>query len=181
MPRTTGYVAIDDVKLLNGACQSPLVCDFEEPSICGYQNDATANFAWSRHRGSTSSSTTGATNGRVSLSISHSFLFSRLKDHTYGTGLGYYMYIETSYPQKPGDKARLISPVYNVAPGGSCLQFFYHMWGDSTGSLNIFLKTTAGIQSSPLWALSRDQGDLWRTGRAAIQAANKFQVRIFPF
>ena len=100
----------------------------------------------------------------------------RSLDHTYGTGLGYYMYIETSYPQKPGDKARLISPVYPVTAGGSCLQFFYHMWGATTGALNIYLKTPAGIEETPLWALSRDQGDYWRTARATVQAAKSFQV-----
>lgn len=97
-------------------------------------------------------------------------------DHTYGTGAGYYMYIETSSPQKAGDKARLISPTYTVAPGGSCLQFFYHMWGADTGALNVFLKLTTGIQPSPIWALSRDQGDFWRPARATILATDKFQV-----
>jgi hypothetical protein len=63
IPRTTGYIAVDDIKILNGVCQSPRVCDFEDSSICGYQNDAQAEFTWSRHRGATSSSTTGATNG----------------------------------------------------------------------------------------------------------------------
>ena len=46
-------------------CQSPRICDFEDVSICGYQNDAQADFTWSRHRGSTSSISTGATNGRI--------------------------------------------------------------------------------------------------------------------
>ena len=104
--------------------------------------------------------------------------FFDLPDHTYGTGLGYYMYIETSFPQKPNDKARLISPEYNVSPGGSCLQFFYHMWGESTGALNVFLQTYSGIQGSPLWALSRDQGDLWRPARATIITASKFRVKM---
>ena len=101
-------------------------------------------------------------------------------DHTYGTGTGYYMYIETSSPQKPGDKARLISSTYSVAAGGSCLQFFYHMWGADTGALNVFLKVNNGIEPSPIWALSRDQGDLWRPARATILAADKFQVSSSP-
>ena len=100
-------------------------------------------------------------------------------DHTYGTPLGYYMYIETSFPQNSGDKARLISPVYNITAGGSCLEFYYHMWGRSTGALNVFAKTNNAIQSAPLWALSGDQGDLWRPARANILSAGKFQVRVF--
>lgn len=104
--------------------------------------------------------------------------FAVFLDHTYGTGLGYYMYIETSFPQQPGDKARLISPEYNVSPGGSCLQFYYHMWGESTGALNVFLQLSMGIQGSPLWALSQDQGDLWRPARASIITSNKFRVEM---
>ena len=89
------------------------------------------------------------------------------------------MYIEASSPQKPGDKARLISPEYVVSPGGSCLQFFYHMWGSDTGAFNVYLKTNTddiSFQGAPLWALTGDQGDLWRPARATIRTTNKFQV-----
>jgi hypothetical protein len=86
------------------------------------------------------------------------------------------MYIETSFPQKPGDKARLISPEYSVSPGGSCLQFFYHMWGSDTGALNVYLKNGAEIEASPLWALGNDQGNFWRPARATVKVTNKFQV-----
>ena len=86
------------------------------------------------------------------------------------------MYIETSSPQKPGDKARLISPEYKVAAGGSCLQFFYHMWGASTGALNVYLKVGQTLEGRPLWALSGDQGDFWRPARATIRTNSKYQV-----
>jgi hypothetical protein len=177
IPRTTGYIALDDVRILNGACQSARVCDFEDPAICGYQNDITANFGWSRHTGSTSSSATGASNGKYETKTKdHRLLSLFYLDHTYGTSIGYYMYIETSYPQQENDKARLISPEYTITPGGSCLQFFYHMWGRSTGTLNIFLKEGTNIQDSPLWSLRGDQGDLWRPARATIKAAGQYQV-----
>ncbi len=97
-------------------------------------------------------------------------------DHTYGTPVGYYMYIETSYPQQENDKARLISPEYQVSAGGSCLQFFYHMWGKSTGALNVILQDGIETQGSPLWALKGDQGNLWRPARATVKAAGKFRV-----
>lgn len=97
-------------------------------------------------------------------------------DHTYGTSVGYYMYIETSFPQQENDQARLISPEYTITSGGSCLQFFYHMWGRSTGTLNVFLKEGTTIQGSPLWSLRGDQGNLWRSARATIRAAGQYQV-----
>jgi hypothetical protein len=87
------------------------------------------------------------------------------------------MYIETSFPQKENDKARLISPQYDIASGGSCLQFFYHMWGRDTNTLNVLLKDGNDIQGRPLWALKGDQDNLWRPASATIQAAGKFQVK----
>lgn len=86
------------------------------------------------------------------------------------------MYIETSIPRKPGDKARLISPQYDIGAGGSCLQFFYHMWGMDTGALNVYLKVGNNVEGSPLWALNGDQGNLWRPARATVQTQGKFQV-----
>ncbi|CAF5132782.1 unnamed protein product, partial [Rotaria socialis] len=45
-------------------------------------------------------------------------------DHT--TGTGFYIFIESSVPQKPGDRARLASP--SIPPTtSSCLAFYYHM------------------------------------------------------
>lgn len=52
------------------------------------------------------------------------------------------MYIETSRPRKEGDKARLLSPTFNVAPKNPygitnppayCFGFYYHMYGKHIG------------------------------------------------
>lgn len=51
-------------------------CDFEDASICNYQQDPTDNFDWTRKAGRTTSSGTGPTN-----------------DHTYGTSAGDYIYV----------------------------------------------------------------------------------------
>lgn len=59
--------------------------------------------------------------------------------------LGYYMYIEASRPRVQGDKARLLSPLFNVTsvrgPKGSgrvpyCVSFYYHMKGKHIGECN---------------------------------------------
>ena len=51
--------------------------------------------------------------------------------------LGYYMYIETSDPRVAGDKAIL---EFTVCGNGqlSCLTFYYHMYGDTMGTLTVF-------------------------------------------
>lgn len=53
---------------------------------------------------------------------------------------GFYMYIETSRPRLEGDKARLLSPTFNMNPKTSssssvtyCFSFYYHMYGKHVG------------------------------------------------
>ncbi|NXO45482.1 MDGA2 protein, partial [Locustella ochotensis] len=51
------------------------------------------------------------------------------------------MYIETSRPRLEGEKARLVSPVFSVAPKNPygatntayCFSFYYHMYGQHIG------------------------------------------------
>lgn len=56
---------------------------------------------------------------------------------------GFYMYIETSRPRLEGEKARLLSPVFSIAPKNPygptntayCFSFFYHMYGQHIGKI----------------------------------------------
>jgi len=62
---------------------------------------------------------------------------------TCGLCTGFYMYIETSRPRLEGDKARLLTPSFNVAPKNPygnvapnptyCFSFYYHMNGKHIG------------------------------------------------
>lgn len=45
---------------------------------------------------------------------------------------GYYMFIEASAPRVKDDKARLISPMYNMT-ARFCVSFYYHMYGKHIG------------------------------------------------
>ena len=47
------------------------------------------------------------------------------------------MYIEASYPRKPGEIAKLVVTVPNNG-NQSCLSFYYHMYGASIGTLNVY-------------------------------------------
>lgn len=42
---------------------------------------------------------------------------------------GYYLLFDSSYPKVTGDLARIESPVFQFAPAGYCLKWFYHMLG----------------------------------------------------
>lgn len=45
------------------------------------------------------------------------------------------MFIETSRPRELGDRARLVSPLYNASAKFYCVSFFYHMYGKHIGEL----------------------------------------------
>ena len=47
------------------------------------------------------------------------------------------MYIETSSPRRPGDTAKLVFTVPNNGKT-SCLSFYYHMYGATVGTLNVY-------------------------------------------
>ena len=64
------------------------------------------------------------------------------------------MYIETSSPRKPGENAKLVLTV----PGNgkqSCLSFYYHMYGASVGTLNVY------NGNHTIFNVSGDQGKKW--------------------
>lgn len=55
---------------------------------------------------------------------------------------GYYVYIETSSPRNPKDKAWLQSGLIQptTVTKGRCLKFWFHMWGYHVDTLNVYRK-----------------------------------------
>lgn len=103
-------IAIDDVSIVPGACATPGSCNFEQ-GLCGYSNVQGDEFDWTRSQG-----------------LSPSFYTGPNVDHTTNSGSGYYVFIESSNPQKQGDRAWLKSSSLS-ATTGKCLQFWYSMYG----------------------------------------------------
>jgi len=54
-----GDIALDDIRFYVGRCPTSGVCDFEEPAICGFEHDPTADFNWIRNQGNTSTQNSG--------------------------------------------------------------------------------------------------------------------------
>ncbi|XP_041950324.1 MAM domain-containing glycosylphosphatidylinositol anchor protein 2-like isoform X2 [Alosa sapidissima] len=148
-------------------------CSFEEEPICLFIQDKNDDFDWTRHSAATRDTkytpNTGPSGDRA------------------GSKQGFYMYIETSRPRKLGDKARLVSPVFNVAPKNPygltnppayCFSFYYHMYGKHIGTLNAFLKQKGQSASaeSPVWTLTGNQGDRWRQAKVSVHPTASFQV-----
>lgn len=90
------------------------------------------------------------------------------------------MFMEASAPTRPGDKARLYSERFQPT-GGSCIKFWYHMYGPSVGTLNVLVKTGAGNRSEDIvWTLSGNQLDQWKFGQAPVVSAQSgYQVGIW--
>ncbi|XP_022102966.1 MAM and LDL-receptor class A domain-containing protein 1-like isoform X3 [Acanthaster planci] len=161
-------VAIDDINITMGACpkttaQPNLVdgsCDFESGlKACNYVHMRYYDFYWQEHSGATASKNTGP---RV--------------DHTTGTEEGKYMYIEASLPQRPADRARIITPVmYHTAGVAKCMLFYYHMNGANVGKINIY----SYIESREilLMSLVGSSKDRWRpAGVDLTNMAQRFQI-----
>lgn len=74
------------------------------------------------------------------------------------------MYIESS-SRNENDTARLISPVYEQVDGEVCLEFFYHMFGKTIGSLRVYVKKYTDTWNldpkRALFAKSGNQGNRW--------------------
>ncbi|XP_019632083.1 PREDICTED: MAM and LDL-receptor class A domain-containing protein 2-like [Branchiostoma belcheri] len=166
-----GDIAVDDVSMLTGDCPPVVVtpspsapptsvtCNFESDNICGYQQSQADDFDWTRGSGGTGTTNTGPST-----------------DHTLGTNSGYYMYIETSSPRQPGDKAVLRTPSFPQDNQPHCVEFYYHMFGDHIGDLKVFYVPTTGSFPAPLWELSGDQGDHWYLGQVTVPGDQTFYV-----
>ena len=73
----------------------------------------------------------------------------------FSVSVGKYVYIETSSPRKPGENAQL---VVTVPKNGkeACLSFYYHMYGATVGTLNVYSGRTKLVN------ISGDQGNYWK-------------------
>ena len=78
---------------------------------------------------------------------------------------GYYMYTETSSPRGQGDNAKLqVSVSGNGA--AACLVFYYHMYGDTIGALNVY------SGNDLVFNVFGNQGNYWIQARETIYLRN---------
>nr|XP_033795427.1 MAM domain-containing glycosylphosphatidylinositol anchor protein 1 isoform X2 [Geotrypetes seraphini] len=144
-------------------------CRFEDEKICGFVQDRMDNFDWTRQNALTQNPKRSANTG-PSRDLSE-------------TSEGYYMFIEASRPRVQGDKARLISPLYNVTAKSPsyrtsyCISFYYHMYGKHIGSLNLLVRVrNIGSTDTQVWTLSGNRGNMWRQANVPINPPGPFQI-----
>ena len=82
---------------------------------------------------------------------------------------GYYMYIETSSPRRQGDNAKL---QVSVSGNGTaaCLVFYYHMYGGTIGTLNVY------SGSELVFNVSGNQGFYWIRAMTTIYLRNNVSL-----
>ncbi|VFV17980.1 mam domain-containing [Lynx pardinus] len=148
---------------INSPNLSDNTCHFEDEKICGYTQDLTDNFDWTRQNALTQNPKRSPNTGPPT-DIS-------------GTPEGYYMFIETSRPRELGDRARLVSPLYNASAKFYCVSFFYHMYGKHIGSLNLLVRSrNKGALDTHAWSLSGNKGNVWQQAHVPINPSGPFQI-----
>jgi hypothetical protein len=74
---------------------------------------------------------------------------------------GYYLFADTSFPKREGQKSRIVSPVIPKTTTSHCLEFSYFMNGDSVGSISAFLKYEPSSPNREIFKRSGFQGSYW--------------------
>ncbi|XP_074051330.1 MAM and LDL-receptor class A domain-containing protein 1 [Macrotis lagotis] len=142
-------------------CTSELQCDFEN-GFCNWEQDKEDDFDWTRNQGSTSTLNTGP-----------------MKDNTFGTIKGHYLYIESSEPQIFQNKAVLLSPVLNSTNNKSCIfRFHYHMFGKQIYRLVIYQRVWNNTRGHVLWQIFGNQGNRWKRKSLSISSTQPFQILV---
>ncbi|NXH22444.1 AEGP protein, partial [Bucco capensis] len=156
-----GYIALDDLHVLDGACLKPASCDFEQ-DMCGWSSPLDHHlhgFAWGWKSGVPLAKYPGPK-----------------QDHTLGTRNGHYVHFDTSVLGLGGTTARLKSQ-HLPAAADSCLWFWYNMDIPehlSCGELRVLLHSAAGQRV--VWSMAGHQSRGWQGSVVPVQSPSEFQI-----
>lgn len=88
------------------------------------------------------------------------------------------MYVQSSTYMRKGDKAHLVS--LKQVPGESrCFSFWYHMYGQDVGTLNLIIRTDNG--NATIWSKKNSQGNSWKQGMRTIEVNDPYNVNTNAF
>jgi len=80
------------------------------------------------------------------------------------------VYIETSSPRVQGDNAKLVKSGLSFS-NNKCLSFYYHMYGSSMGTLNVY------VGSRKIFSKTGDQGNKWHKASVDVTDSSASTVR----
>ena len=100
-----------------------------------------------------------------------------LTSFLFGVILGQYVYVESSYPRKQGDRADLRSQQFGPTTP-RCLNFWFNAHGANMGALRVLISPFNSTNSSTkIWQVSqRDFGLAWVNGRVTFSSKIPFFV-----
>ncbi|XP_053666432.1 zonadhesin-like [Anopheles marshallii] len=146
---------------------TPTSCDFEGESLCGWSNDALHDFDWKRSDG-----TLNPRALRTGPKYDHTTMQPKA---------GHFMIVDSG-EQLTNDTARFISPMFEPELStGSCFQFYYHMYGESVGTLNVYVKPMNSdlYDLKPIFVQQGNQKNIWHEGYVEIPLqSDRFQIVI---
>ncbi|XP_019882967.2 MAM and LDL-receptor class A domain-containing protein 1-like [Camponotus floridanus] len=156
-----GYIAIDDIDLQPGtSCVG--FCNFAG-GFCDWNNDAEDDFDWTISRGSGNPTTGPAMDSSSDRATA-----------------GGYAFIDSSFPRRPGDTAKLISSNFPATSADMpmCMHFWFHMFGSGVGYLKLFLRHFRSSNGQPqeIWGLSGNAGNAWFMSQVTISSLDDFQL-----
>lgn len=82
---------------------------------------------------------------------------------------GYYTYIETSWPRRLGETARLVGGPFS---GIRCMRFSYHMYGKHIADLQIYVRELETGVENYVWGRYKNQGQFWRSSNSTVFGKN---------
>ena len=93
--------------------------------------------------------------------------------------IGKYVFIESSAPRSLFDSAWIQSPIIE-ATGHlvHCFRFWYHMYGTSTGRLDVYQASGPFVPGHLMWSLKGDQGNSWFQAQIALESVQIYSVRV---
>ncbi|KAK3871532.1 hypothetical protein Pcinc_023337 [Petrolisthes cinctipes] len=159
--RYRGFFALDELSFTSSS-QCGAFCTFEG-GTCGWSQDTNDDFDWQLSRGSLNPST-GPPRDRSSFA---------------NDGLmGGYAFIDSSYPRRPGDTARLMSQEFQGTNPDSplCMRFWTHMYGNGVGSLSVLIYDVNSAEDRVIWTISGEAGNAWYQGQVPIASPTPFKV-----
>ncbi|XP_012264977.2 MAM and LDL-receptor class A domain-containing protein 1-like [Athalia rosae] len=156
-----GYIAVDDIDLQPGtSCVG--FCNFAG-GFCDWSNDAEDDFDWTISRGSANPTTGPAMDSSTDRATA-----------------GGYAYIDSSFPRKPGDVAKLLSTSFPATTADSpmCMHFWFHMFGSGIGHLKVFVRHFRSLDAhlQEIWGLSGNAGNAWFMSEVTISSLDDYQI-----
>uniref|UniRef100_A0A6P8Q1I7 MAM and LDL-receptor class A domain-containing protein 1 n=1 Tax=Geotrypetes seraphini TaxID=260995 RepID=A0A6P8Q1I7_GEOSA len=145
-------------------CPLELQLSFEN-GLGNWKQDVEDDFDWTIIQGPTSTLNTGP-----------------MKDHTLGTVMGHYLYIESSEPQVFQNQAVLISPILAATTtygDRNCIfRLHYHMFGKHIYSLAIYKRILSNTKGFLLWQTFGNKGNRWIRKTLQISSSYPFQILV---